>query len=80
MKPSHWNPEEHRRSPRIEVDLAAEVSSDWQCTAPARVVNLSHHGIAIEGPGALIELVFPNFNHQVANQRQAIQIRAGLLE
>ncbi len=80
MKPSSWNPEEQRRSARIDVDLAAEVFTDWLRSSPARVVNISRHGIAIEGPGPLIELVFPNFNHKQGNNPGVIKIRAGLLE
>ncbi|MEH6811681.1 MAG: PilZ domain-containing protein [Motiliproteus sp.] len=80
MKLTPWNPEEQRRSPRIDVDLSAEIRTEWQQLSPAKVVNLSQHGIGVEGSGALIEMVFPNFNHSNGNHRSIVYLRVGLLE
>ena len=80
MKPSFWKPEDLRRSERIAVNLAAEVHNDWQQYCSARALNISQHGIGIEGSGQLLEVVFPNFNHQQGSSRAVFDVRLGLLE
>ena len=80
MKSKSWSPEDLRRSKRMPVNLAAEVGNDWQQQCFARGTNLSQHGIGIEGSAELLDVVFPNFNHQQGDSRALIEVRLGLLD
>ena len=80
MKPKLLKPEDLRRSKRLSVNLAAEVRSDWQHSCAAQTLNLSQHGIGVEGTGELLDVVFPNFNHKEGDRRAVIEIQLGLRE